>query len=84
MRTSYSPKSATTKSNSSPAKKSKPSGKSLSDLPVSLDKKDNISIQEIENGFLVSQSGYTGTGKNQQWYNKQYYTPTNPIKFGKK
>lgn len=89
MRTSYSPKSATTKSVSNKStvtkKSSAPKGKSLGDIPVKLDKNDNISISEIENGFLVSQSGYTGKGKNQQWYNKQFYTPTNPIKFsGKK
>lgn len=90
MRNSYSPKSATVKS--SPAKNastkksvSSPKGKTLSELPITLDKNDNVSIQEIENGFIVSQSGYTGKGKNQQWYNKQFYTPTNPIKFsGKK
>lgn len=51
---------------------------------IKLDKNENLSIRPIENGFIVSESGYTGKGKNQQWFNKEYYSQTNPIKFGSK
>lgn len=47
--------------------------------PLYLNNKTNVSINQIENGYLVSESGYTGSGKNQQYFNKQYYSPTNPI-----
>lgn len=59
--------------------------KSIAELPVKLDSNDNVSIRQIENGYLVCQSGYKGKGKNQQWFNKEYFTATNPISFsGKK
>ena len=56
----------------------------------------SVSARKIENGFIVSQSGYSGKGKNQQYVNKEYFSSKNPIqisvspekkgglKFGKK
>lgn len=62
-----------------------------SSSPVRVDNNSSVSIREIENGFIVSENGYTGKGRNQQYYDKQYYSPTNPvagigtkIKFGSK
>lgn len=48
----------------------------------SLTSKDNMStsVKKIENGFLVSQSGMTGTGKNSKWVEKQFYSATDPLK----
>lgn len=67
----------------STAKKSTASPKGIPE--IKLDKNENLSIRPIENGFIVSESGYTGKGKNQQWFNREYYSQTNPIKFsGKK
>lgn len=89
MRNSYSPKSrgTSTTTSKSTTKKSTSSGlsKTMKELPITLDKNDNVSIRSIENGFIVSESGYKGKGKNQQWFNKEYFTANNPIKFsGKK
>ncbi len=36
-------------------------------------------IRKIENGYIVSESGYTGKGKNQQYFNKEYFSKTNPV-----
>lgn len=52
----------------------------VSKLPkVEVDKNSSVHVKQIENGFLVSESGYTGKGKNQQWYNKEWFSPNNPI-----
>lgn len=79
-----------------PAKKSaaKKTTKSVSKetpaLGSMVDSNSSVSVRQIENGFIVSESGYTGKGRNQQYYNKDYFSPTNPvagvskIKFGKK
>jgi len=67
------------------AKKSTASkSKSISPVPnITLTKNENLSIRPIENGFIVSESGYTGKGRNQQYFNKEYFSKTNPIKFSK-
>lgn len=73
-----------------PKKKAVAKSKSTPALESMVDKDSSLSVRRIENGFLVSENGYTGKGKNQQWYNKEYFSPTNPvagvskIKFGKK
>lgn len=46
-------------------------------LDVSKDK--SISVRKIENGFVVSESGTIGKGKNSQYYNKEYYSITDPV-----
>ena len=54
---------------------------------LDVDKNTSASIRKIENGYLITESGSTGKGKNQQWFDRQYYSATNPvagIKFGKK
>jgi hypothetical protein len=61
---------------------SKPSSKGAAtrtSLP-NVDSNSSVSVRKIENGFLVSESGYIGKGKSQQWYNKDTYSPTNPLK----
>jgi len=49
---------------------------------TSLSPKENMStsVRKIENGFLVSQSGTTGSGRNQKWVEKQFFSPTDPLK----
>lgn len=70
--------------------KSKTVSKSAPALSSMVDSNSSVNVRQIENGFIVSESGYTGKGKNQQYYNKDYFSPTNPvagvskIKFGKK
>lgn len=58
--------------------------------PLSVTETISSSVRKIENGFIVSENGYVGKGKNQQWINKEYFSATNPlagvtkVKFGKK
>lgn len=53
-------------------------------MPLALkpDKNDNVSVRPIMNGFIVSHSGSRGKGANQTYFNKEYHSPVNPIKFG--
>ena len=53
--------------------------RSGSPIKVNVDKDSQVGIEKIENGFIVSESGYTGKGRNQKWYNKKYFSPTNPL-----
>lgn len=75
---------------STPAKSSpKKSTRSSSVEKLDVDKNTSASIRKIENGYIVSESGTTGKGKNQQWFNREYFSATNPvanvkIQFGKK
>lgn len=57
-------------------------------MGVEVNKSTSTSISRIENGFLISETGYVGKGKNQHYVEKRYFSPTNPvagikIKFGK-
>lgn len=61
-------KKTTSKKSSSPA------------IKVGVDKDSSVSVRQIENGFLVSESGTTGKGRNQKWYNKEFYSKVNPLK----
>lgn len=67
-----------------------PPKKSTPKLSSMVDNNSSLSVRKIENGFIVSESGYEGKGKNQKWYNKDFFSATNPlsnvpqIKFGKK
>ena len=47
---------------------------------ISVDKDSSVGIRQIENGFVVSESGYTGKGRSQKYYNKEYFSKTNPLK----
>lgn len=58
----------------------KKSSKAPSTPKVVVDKDSSVSVRQIENGFLVSESGQTGKGRNQKWYNKEFYSKTNPLK----
>jgi hypothetical protein len=40
----------------------------------------NINIREIENGYVTSESGYKGKGKSQQYYTKEVFSASNPLK----
>lgn len=68
---------ATKKTGSSRSSKSKSSS---STPKVTVDKDSSVGVRQIENGYVVSESGYTGKGKNQKWYNKEYFSKTNPLK----
>lgn len=57
----------------------KTSSKSSSIPKLEVDSNSSIQVRKIENGYLVSENGSTGKGKNQQWYNKEYYSKTNPV-----
>lgn len=68
----------------------KTASKKMEAPSFSVDKNMSTSVRGIENGFIVSQSGYIGKGKNQQYVNKDFFSPTDPLKsitkpkFGKK
>lgn len=47
---------------------------------VVVDKDSSVQVRQIQNGFIVSESGTTGKGRNQQYYNKEFYSKTNPLK----
>jgi hypothetical protein len=70
------------------AKKS--SGKSMQPESVSMSMSNDksMNIRKIENGYIVRESGYTGRGKNKNYFEKERFSPTNPVsvnmKFGKK
>jgi hypothetical protein len=72
-------------------KSTKTSSKSSSSTgPLTVSENMSTSIRKIENGFIVSENGYTGSGKTQKWVNKEYFSDTNPlagvkgkVKFGK-
>lgn len=85
----YSPRKSSPVNNV--AKKASSTKAKSSTATEKLDVTKNIStsIRQIENGFLVSESGYVGKGRNQKWVNKEFFSPTNPvagikIKFGKR
>ena len=74
------------------SKTTKTASKTKSSIPkVEVDNNSSVQVRKIENGFIVSESGSTGKGRNQNYYNKEYFSSTNPIasmtksvKFGKK
>lgn len=70
-------KSSSTKSSSS--KKSKSSSPRTSPGTLDVSKDMSCDIRQINNGFIVRESGYVGKGKNQQWKTNEYFTPKNPI-----
>lgn len=47
-----------------------------------VDKDSSVSVRQIQNGFVVSESGTIGKGRNQQYYSKEWYSKTNPVKIG--
>lgn len=47
---------------------------------VVVDKDSSVQVRQIMNGFIVSESGTTGKGRNQQYYNKEFFSKTNPLK----
>lgn len=58
---------------------SKTATKTISAPKVQVDSDSSVNVRKIQNGFIVSESGTTGKGRNTQYYNKEYYSPTNPI-----
>lgn len=86
----YIPKKMQARHKAEKPKASRKSNKTSIPLSSMVDKNSSATVRQIENGFLVSESGYTGKGKNQKWVNKEYFSQTNPlesvgkVKFGKK
>ncbi len=71
-----------TKKSSSSKSKSSSKGTSQSFAPGVVNDKTTLSVRSIENGFIVSESGYRGKGRNQEYVNKEYFSKTNPVKIG--
>lgn len=65
------------KSSTSTSKKSSRTSTSPSTLDVN--KNISCSVRQIENGFVINESGYVGKGKNQRYESKEYFSQTNPI-----
>jgi hypothetical protein len=76
------PASKAAKKTSSSKRTSKTSSKSSTgaSAPVHVDGDSSIGVRKIENGFIVSESGTTGKGKNKQYYSKEYFSKVNPVK----
>lgn len=47
--------------------------------PLVVNSTTSSNIRKIENGYLISESGTTGKGRNQQWWSKDYFSATNPL-----
>ncbi len=43
---------------------------------LEVDDDSSMNIRKIENGFIVSESGQKGKGRNKEWYNKDYFAKT--------
>lgn len=79
----------TKKTTGNPTKKSVPSKKTspstakkptpVKSASLQVSKDVTVDVREIENGFLISKSGYIGSGKNARYETKQIFSPTNPI-----
>lgn len=54
--------------------------KSTPAIKVHADKDSTVSVRQIENGFIVSESGSRGKGNKREWYNKEYFSKVNPVK----
>ena len=81
-------KSSLVKASPKKSTSSKSSNRSSAET-LDVNKNTTASVRAIENGFIVSESGTTGKGKNQQWFNREYFSKSNPVagvklQFGKK
>lgn len=66
------------KSNSSSRGSSSRSGRSK--IPkLEVDKNSDVRVRKIENGFIIQEIGTIGKGRNQTYYNKEYFSDKNPI-----
>lgn len=67
----------------SPSKGRSSSAKSTpSRIKVEVDRDSSLSVRQIQNGFIVSESGTTGKGRNKEYYSKEFFSKTNPVKIG--
>lgn len=62
------------------AKSSKKTQARSKPIKVGVDKDSSVSVRQIENGFIVSESGSRGKGRGKEWYSKEFFTKTNPVK----
>ena len=62
------------KSSGGSSKRTSSPGKKLE-----VNKNTTASVEQIENGFLISESGSIGKGRNQSWFTKKYFSPNNPL-----
>lgn len=63
------------------SKRSSSSSKTnLGGVKVEVDNNSSVNVRAIQNGFIVSESGYTGKGRNRDYYNKEYFQKNNPLK----
>lgn len=69
-------KSKTTSTKSSSAKSS-PKRSPAETLDVN--RNTSVNVRSIENGFIVSESGSTGKGRNQQYFSREYFSKINPV-----
>lgn len=53
--------------------------KSAASETLDVNKNTSASIRKIENGYLISESGYTGKGRTQQYFSREYFSKTNPV-----
>lgn len=90
-RQSYKPSSKSPVNNTGKKSSSRKSSSSGKQVGLEVDKNTSAGVRQIENGFIVSESGMVGKGRNARWENKEYFSPTNPlagvkatVKFGKK
>lgn len=46
---------------------------------LEVNKNTSASVRQIENGFIVCESGTTGKGRNQNYWSKEYFSANNPL-----
>ena len=62
------------------SRSSKSSGRPQKAFNPVVDKDSSVSVRQIENGFIVSESGTIGKGRSQKYYHKEVFSKSNPIK----
>jgi hypothetical protein len=49
-------------------------------ISARVDKDSRVSVRQIENGYIVNESGTTGKGRSKQYYDKEWFSKENPVK----
>lgn len=51
----------------------------ISNVHLGMSNNKNLNVRQIENGFIVRESGSVGKGKNQKYFEKEFFSKSNPI-----
>lgn len=56
------------------------SSRSSSNIKATVDKDSSVNVRQIKNGFIVSENGTRGKGRNKEYYSDEYFSKTNPVR----